>query len=47
MHFAHIKIIQNDGGVPPTSNLGLSPLPPEPADFHATVDIPLNTEKVH
>ncbi|RRT81664.1 hypothetical protein BHE74_00004599, partial [Ensete ventricosum] len=36
-------------GVRPAPNPRLSPLPPEPADFHndrgATVDIPLDTEK--
>lgn len=49
--FPHLlKIFQNPGSVPPASNSRLSPLPPEPADFYndrnATVDIPLDSEKV-
>ncbi|KAL5678079.1 hypothetical protein ACJX0J_014210, partial [Zea mays] len=35
----------NPQNVPPTSNSRLSPLPPEPADFSATVDIPLDSSK--
>lgn len=32
----------NTGSVAPASNSRLSPLPPEPADFYNTVDIPLD-----
>ncbi|CAN6168451.1 unnamed protein product [Urochloa humidicola] len=35
----------NPRNVPPASNSRLSPLPPEPADFSATVDIPLDSSK--
>uniref|UniRef100_A0A453BA91 Secretory carrier-associated membrane protein n=1 Tax=Aegilops tauschii subsp. strangulata TaxID=200361 RepID=A0A453BA91_AEGTS len=35
----------NPRNVAPSSNSRLSPLPPEPADFSATVDIPLESSK--
>jgi hypothetical protein len=35
----------NPRNVAPASNSRLSPLPPEPADFRATVDIPLDSSK--
>ncbi|ONM58519.1 Secretory carrier-associated membrane protein 3 [Zea mays] len=35
----------NTRNMPPASNSRLSPLPPEPADFSATVDIPLDSSK--
>uniref|UniRef100_A0ACD5UMN7 Uncharacterized protein n=1 Tax=Avena sativa TaxID=4498 RepID=A0ACD5UMN7_AVESA len=35
----------NPRNVAPVSNSRLSPLPPEPADFRATVDIPLESSK--
>ncbi|CAM0906304.1 unnamed protein product [Alopecurus aequalis] len=35
----------NPRNVAPASNSRLSPLPPEPADFSATVDIPLESSK--
>jgi len=35
----------NPRNVAPASNSRLSPLPPEPADFSATVDIPLDSSK--
>ena len=38
--------VQNPRNVAPASNSRLSPLPPEPADFSTTVDIPLDSSKV-
>ncbi|RLN33251.1 putative secretory carrier-associated membrane protein 1 isoform X5 [Panicum miliaceum] len=37
--------VPNPRNVAPASNSRLSPLPPEPADFSATVDIPLDSSK--
>ncbi|KAM3384911.1 hypothetical protein ACQJBY_009097 [Aegilops geniculata] len=40
-----VNPFSNPRNVAPSSNSRLSPLPPEPADFSATVDIPLESSK--